>query len=311
LKQPLLASLLMLALILGACANNGASNANTAPANEEPASASAGTITYQSENGPVEVPADPQRVVVFNPYAGHVMALGVGLVGVDTWAMQNPRFQSKLEGVEVVSDDNLEKIIELEPDLIVGLNTLKNIDKLQEIAPTVTFTHGKLDYLTQFLELGKLLNKEQEAAAWINDFQQEAQEAGEAIRAKIGQDASVTVIENFGKELYVYGDKHGRGGEILYREMKLKMPDKVKETALEPGYYATSLEVLPEFVGDYLIVSKNEDNEASFFETDTYKNIPAVKNNRTFTANSKEYFLNDPITLAYQLEFIKQSFLGE
>ena len=298
--------LLLLAFILGACGNNGATQANNAPA-----SGGGDTITYQSENGPVEVPADPKRVIVFNPYAGHVMALGVGLAGVDQWAHQNPGFQSKLAGVEEVSDENLEKIIELEPDLIIGLSVMKNIDKMKEIAPTVTFTHGKLDYLTQFLEIGKLLNKEQEAAAWISDFQQRAVETGEAIKEKIGPDATVTIVENFGKDLYVYGDSYGRGGEILYREMKLNMPDKVKENALTPGYYALSLEVLPEFVGDYLIVSKNEDNEASFFESDTYRNIPAVKNNHAFTVNSKEYFLNDPITLNFQLEFIKQSFLGE
>ena len=40
------------------------------------------------------------------------------------------------------------------------------------------------------------------------------------------------------------------------------------------------LEVLPEFAGDYVIFSKNPDTDNSFQETDTYKNIPAVKNNQ-------------------------------
>ena len=40
--------------------------------------------------------------------------------------------------------------------------------------------------------------------------------------------------------------------------MKLKMPEKVKEKALKEGYYALSTEVLPEFAGDYLIVSKTK-----------------------------------------------------
>ena len=30
------------------------------------------------------------------------------------------------------------------------------------------------------------------------------------------------------------------------------MPEKVKEMALNDGYYALSLEVLPEFAGDYV-----------------------------------------------------------
>jgi iron complex transport system substrate-binding protein len=298
-KKLLIPSLLLLALILSACGNDETENSKNTP----------DTITYQSENGPVEVPANPQRVIVFHPYAGYVMALDVGLVGVDTWAKQNPRFQDKLEGVEEVTEESLEKIIELNPDLIIGLSTMKNTDKLNEIAPTVTFTHGKLDYLSQYLEIGKLLNKEKEAQAWIDDFKIRAQEAGDEIRERIGEDATVTIIENFEKQLYVYGDSFGRGGEILYQEMKLKMPKKVKDKALDQGYYALSLEVLPEYVGDYLIISNNTDTDTSFLESDTYKNIPAVKNNQVFKANSKEFFFNDPITLEYQLEFFKQKFL--
>src|SRR5690606_24071598 len=134
-------------------------------------------------------------------------------------------------------------------------------DKLNEIAPTVTFTYGKVDYLTQHIEIGKLLNKEKEAQAWVDDFKKRAQAAGEEIKAKIGEDATVSVIENFDKQLYVYGDNWGRGTEILYQEMHLAMPEKVKETALKEGYYALSQEVLPEFAGDYVILSK-------FSETD-------------------------------------------
>lgn len=297
--------LILLLFSLAACGGNTEENKNTSNSNEGTTS---DTITYQSENGPIEVPANPQRVVVLSTFAGNVLALDVPVVGVDSWSKGNPRY--KLDDVEEVTDENLEKIIELEPDLIIGLSTIKNIDKLKEIAPVVTFTYGKLDYLTQQMEIGKLVNKEAEAQKWIDDFKQRAQEAGEEIKAKIGEDATVSVIENFNKELYVFGDNWARGTEILYQEMKLKMPEKVKEMALEAGFYSLSLEVLPEFVGDYLIVSKAEDTETSFMESETYKNIPAVKNNQAYVANAKEFYFNDPITLEYQLEFFIESFLG-
>ena len=60
-------------------------------------------------------------------YAGNVMALDVNLVGVDSWSKMNPRFDKKLKDVDEVSDENLEKIIELEPDLIIGLSTIKTL----------------------------------------------------------------------------------------------------------------------------------------------------------------------------------------
>lgn len=267
------------------------------------------TITYESEDGPVEVPANPERVVVLSTFAGNVLALDVPLVGVDSWSKGNPNYA--LEDVEAVSDENLEKIIELKPDLIIGLSSIKNVDKLKEIAPTVTFTYGKLDYLEQHLEIGKLLNKEQEAQQWIDDFKTRAAEIGNQIKEKIGEDATVTVIENFDKELYVFGDNWARGTEILYQEMKLPMPEKVKETALQEGYASLSLEVLPEYVGDYLIVSKNEDSSSSFMETDTFQNIPAVKNGNMFVADATKFYFNDPITLDYQLDFFEENFLKE
>ncbi|ARA97986.1 MULTISPECIES: iron-hydroxamate ABC transporter substrate-binding protein [Geobacillus] len=307
-RKAWLSLLLLFTLLLSACGNAADDNKknNASPEEKKPE-----TITYQSENGEVEVPADPKRVVVLSTFAGHVLALDVPIVGVDSWSKMNPLFEEKLKDAEVVTDEDIEKIMALKPDLIIGLSNTKNVDKLSKIAPTVTFTYGKVDYLTQFLEIGKLLNKEKEAKAWIDDFKQRAQQAGEEIRAKIGENATVTVAENFDKQLYVFGNNWARGTEILYQEMKLKMPKAVEEQALKPGYYAVSLEALPQFVGDYLILSKNGDNDTSFMETNTFKNIPAVKNGHMFVADAKAFYFNDPITLDYQLDFFKKHFLGQ
>ena len=232
-KKVLFPLLLLLALLVSACGSGSPEKVVENPASDEKQS---DTITYQSENGSIEVPAHPQRVIVLSSFTGNIMALDVPLVGVDSWSKMNPRFAEKLKQVEEVSDESLEKIIELDPDLIIGLSTIKNIDKLSQIAPTVTYTYDKVDYLTQHLELGKLVNKEKEAQAWIDDFKQRAKKAGEDIKAKIGADSTVSVIESFDKQLYVFGDNWGRGTEILYQEMKLKMPEKVKEMALNDGY---------------------------------------------------------------------------
>lgn len=267
------------------------------------------TITYQSESGPVKVPANPKRIVVVSSFAGNVLALDGNIVGVDSWSKNNPTFKDQLKNAEEVSEDNLEKIIDLNPDLIIGLSTTKNIDKLKEIAPTVTFTWGKLDYLEQHLEIGKLLNKEKEAQDWVNDFKNRAQAAGKEIKAKIGDDATVSVIESYDKQLYVFGNNWARGTEILYQAMGLNMPKKVKEKALKPGYFAISTEVLPEYAGDYIIFSKYDNADNSFLETETYKNIPAVKNNHVFEMDGSSASFSDPITLDHQLEFFKKSFL--
>jgi len=305
-KKLLFPFILLLALVISACSNESSGKVDTTTKKEEQPK----TITYQSETGPIEVPANPKKVILLSGFTGNVIDLGVNIVGVDVWSKNNPTFKDELKDVEEVSDENLEKIIELEPDLIIGLSNIKNLDKLKEIAPTVTYTWGKVDYLTQHLEIGKLLNKEKEAQAWIDDFKSRAQTAGEEIRAKIGEDATVSVLEAYDKDLYVFGDNWARGTEILYQAMNLKMPEKVKEMALKSGYYTISTEVLPEYAGDYVILSKYADADSSFQETETYKNIPAVKNKRVFELNGNGASFSDPVTLENQLEFFKKSFLG-
>lgn len=303
-KKTLVLLMMAFVLIFSACSNQQDNGSTSNDKNK--------TISYQSENGPIEVPANPQRIVVLNSFvSGHVMALGGNIVGIDTWSKANPRYQKYLSNAIEVSDENIEKIIELNPDLIIVAPTNKNIDKLSKIAPTVTYTYGKVDYLTQYLEVGKLMNKEKVAQEWIDNFKERAQKAGEEIKAKIGENATVSVIESFDKQLYVFGDNFGRGTEILYKEMKLKMPEKVREKAQKQGYYAISPEVLPEFVGDYIVFSKNSSADNSFQETKTYKNIPAVKNNRVIEVNASEFYFNDPLTLDYQLDLLKTSLLSK
>ncbi|KMY49630.1 iron-hydroxamate ABC transporter substrate-binding protein [Peribacillus loiseleuriae] len=307
-KKLFIPLVLFLILLLSACGSK-ANNTNTEAS--KPSSES-DTFTYQSENGPVEVPSKPKRVVVLTRFlTGNVMALGVPVVGVDEMSKTNPRFEEKLKDIEAVSDESLEKIIELEPDLIIGLSGIKNIDKFKQIAPTVTYTYGKVDYLTQQLEIGKLLNKEKEAQTWVNDFKARATKAGEEIKEKIGEDATVSVIETFNKQLYVYGYNYGRGTEILYNEFKLGMPQKVKESTEQDGYFALSTEVLTDYLGDYVIFSKNSDEDNSFQYTEMYKNIPAVKNNHVFEADAKAFYFNDPLSQEYQLEFFIKNFLGK
>lgn len=310
-KKLLIPFTLLLLLVISACGSNDSTSENEGSGTIPPEDTHPETITYESENGPVEVPADPQRVVLLSGFAGNVLDLGVNVVGAESWSLNSPALKEELKDAVEVTDESLEEIIELEPDLIIGLSTIKNVDKLSEIAPTVTYTWGKVDYLTQHIEIGKLLNKEEEAKAWVKDFKARVEAAGEEIKAKIGEDATVSVIESYGKDLYVFGDNWARGTEILYQGMGLKMPEKVKEVALESGYYTLSAEVLPEYAGDYIVLSKYSDADTSFQETETYKNITAVKNNHVFEMEGNGASFSDPITLEKQLAFFKESFLGE
>ena len=305
-KKLLLILTLLMTLTLAACASGSADDSK----GESEDNASSDTIVYESETGPVEVPADPQRVVVLSSYAGDLIKLDVPIVGVDSWSAANPSFDEALKDAEVVSNEDIEKIIELEPDLIIGLNNIQNAEKLEKIAPTVLFTYGKNDYLQQHIEIAKVVNKEKEATEWVEDFKKRAEDLGTRIKEKIGEDATVTVAENFEKQLYLFGDNWGRGTEILYQAMGLKMPKQVQDVALEPGYFAISQEVLGDYTGDYLVLSLTEEQDTSFMDAAWFKEIPAVKNGNLIVADARTAYFNDAMTLDDQLDFFEQEFLG-
>lgn len=303
--------LLVLALLLSACGGNSSSD-NTKQQSSNHDNDKKATRTYQSEKGPVKVPNHPKRVVLLSSYfAGDVTSLGVNVVGVDEWGKKSPVLKDQLKNAKVVSDQNLEGIIGLHPDLIIGLSTAKNVDKLQKIAPTVTYTYGKLDYLQQYVEVGKLLNKEQQAKKWVKDFKQRAGDIGKKVKAKIGKDTTVTVIEKFNKQFYLCGANWARGTEILYQAMGLKMPEKVKKATEKNGYQDLSPEAMPEFAGDYMVISQPAGTDNSFQKTETYKNIPAVKNGHVIEVDDNAFQFNDPISLDYELGVLKKAFLGK
>jgi iron complex transport system substrate-binding protein len=310
-KKRLFIFILFSALILFAGCNTTEDTNSDNQTDEDSTEGKNETFTYESETGPIDVPTNPERVVVLSGYTGDVLKLGVNVVGVDTWSKNNPTFAEELADVALVSEDNLESVIALNPDLIIALSTVKNVDQLKDIAPTVTYTWGKLNYLDQHIEIGKLLNKEAEATRWVEDFRSRATAIGEEIKATIGEDTTVSVIEAFGKDLYVYGNNWARGTEILYQTMGLNMPEKVKEDALESGYFTLSQEVLPEYVGDYLVLSKYQEADTAFEETDTFKNIPAVQNGNVIEMQGEGASFTDPITLEKQLAFFKEAFLGK
>lgn len=317
------ALVLLFVLVLSACGNaqteqgaattEASTETSTEAATSEPAAgedAASGTVTYESETGPVEVPANPTRIVALTN-APNVLSLDIAPVGVDQWTGENPLFTDKLKDVAVVTEEQPETVAALAPDLIIAGSTMKNLDQLSKIAPTVTYTWGKLNYLDQQVEIGKLLGKEAEAQAWVDDFSKRASAVGDKIKAKYGDDVTVSVIEVDGKSAYVMGESWARGTEIVYQAMGLNMPEKVKEAVSTEGYYSLSLEVLPEYMGDFVLVSRKLDANNEIIGSEIWNQIPAVKEGHVIEFESRASSYSDPTTLENLLGIFEKGFLED
>lgn len=263
------------------------------------------TRVYQSETGKVELPENPKRVaVLFHPFTGNLIKLGITPIAITEWPKRSKFLAGKLEKAEVVGEDSIEKLLSLRPDLIITSSDDKNIKKYREIAPTVAIPFPKYDYLQQHIEIGKIVGKEKEARAWVDEWKQKTAQERKRIQDAIGKDATIMLLESYNKELYVYGKNWGRGGEVIYQALGLKAPEKVQKEVFPNGYKAISSEVIPEYAGDYIFLGEGSDTDNSFVKIDLWKNIPAVKNNRVILFDADSFSFNDPVTLESELDFI-------
>ncbi len=126
---------LVLIGLLAACGNDSSKTT------ESDSKDTGETRIYHAENGDVEIPVEPKRVAVLaHTYVGNVLELGVTPIAVNEWVKGNKFFGNQIKDVEVVADGEIEKLVELEPDLIITFTSDQNIKKYSEIAPVVALT---------------------------------------------------------------------------------------------------------------------------------------------------------------------------
>ncbi|HFI0135163.1 TPA: ABC transporter substrate-binding protein [Streptococcus suis] len=256
-----------------------------------------------------DIPAQPKKVVSLNfANTGYLVQLGFDVVGATSYDLENPAFADKLSGATAVTSEDLEAIAALEPDLIVTGSTDEKIEQLAEIAPTITLEYGKHSYTETLTVFSQIFGQEATVEEWQTTWKETIASAAKEIKAKTGDNATFTIMGYLGQDLYLFGNNWGRGGEIIYQELNFAAPQKVKDEVFGPGFLAVSQEVLPDYAGDYIILAVEDDSvAASLLDSDVWKNLPAVQNNRVIKVDSKAFYFNDPISLEYQLTVLKEA----
>ena len=324
----LLALILGLAMLLGACGKLE-SNTNSLRS-EEKSDASAAisetsssvnsesneTVIFHAGNGDIKVPKHPQRIVDLTDfYTGYFLAIGAKPVAVAAGAMENPYLKGKLDGVENIGNEpSPEKILELNPDLIITFTGMEGIDKLEQIAPVVAFDYGKKNFKDLMIDFGQLTGKENEAKEWVNQWNQKISDLKPKVQAAVGN-KTVSILNPYAKGLFVFGHNYGRGGEIIYNEFELKAPPEVQKSVIDSGIgWATiSLEKLSEFSGDIIFTcpwAGDTSDPKIVYDSLIWKGLPAVKAGHVFQLNPKGDTYNDAISLEAQLDFITTSLLS-
>ncbi len=302
--KKLLVSIIFLSLLLmlGACSKTEESR------QEESKGESLETRKIDTVMGEVEVPENPERVVV-DWDLGHVVALGIEPVGASKTTLDYGLLlkQFVTDRTEEIGQDgqvSYEKVLELNPDLIITWDR-EQVEEYKKIAPTVVFETQNYDGIhDQLTAMGEILNRQDEAEKWLTDFDERIAKAKEKIEEVIPADATFTIIDaGTIKDAMVVGETAERGGLAAYQVLDLTPQEKVKSELIdkEKNRAEVSWETISDFAGDYIfLITQGEDAKTEL--PSLWNSLDAVKKGHVVELYVKEYFTGDPISTLLQAE---------
>jgi len=312
-KNRLATLLLMLTMlmILAACGSGAGTDATpgTSEASTDPSSGSVPSDAkriYKSLSGDVEIPAEPKRIVT-DMYVSDLLALGVKPVGSIQYYLENPYYLDQVKGIESIGDRNavsLEKVAALNPDLIITYSDqAQEIENYQKIAPTVVIPYGTFTNVQDEIRgFGELMNKSEEAEAWLKTYTERVKAASAKVKAVIRPEETFSILEVSDKSYYGYGDNFGRGGQAVYRALELAPLERTrKELMGDTQWKEISREVVGDYAGDHIFLTVGEKNK-NYQGDSVWKSLPAVKNNQVYELQEDRYWYFDPIAIQGQAE---------
>lgn len=266
-RSPLssIALLAVLALFVLVAAGCGSDDDSTTNASAE-GGASTRTVT-DFTGAEVEVPANPQRVVVVNDeLTDDALALGVKPVAISKGQGQDgpPRYLGdRVAGIPVIGDVNqpdLDKVLDAKPDLIVVSYAFEEgplagqVEKLKKIAPVfVASSPEKDEWKSTLKQVGVALNREQQAADWQARYDAKTKD----VAAKLGTDAGPTrpevTIARWNPDGPTFLNT-GTFASTVAADLGLKRP-KNQQGAGQGHGESLSLEALGELEADWIFLS--------------------------------------------------------
>lgn len=264
----------------------------------------------------VEIPTNPQRVVALWSI-GEMLALDTKPVGATSHLL---RFYSDEEkqDIEIVGDDvmgDYERILALNPDLILvyARATEEEIEQYSKIAPTVA-TSFFGDPFQALKDMGDILNKEEQAAQWIEDYNKRVALARTNLADVTSQHEKALVLQLALKNIYIY---HSNTFPTIYDAYDFELPDVQRKLQEDDSFVSQqlSLEVLPDFAdADRIFVIVNDEESKSALEnlqeSSVWNGLPAVKNKQVYEIGNR-LSTKDVSTLDWALDEVPLLLKGE
>ncbi|WP_043847642.1 ABC transporter substrate-binding protein [Crystallibacter crystallopoietes] len=212
---------------------------------ETPAAGSGFPLTIEHAMGSTTIEEQPQRVVALDPsYMDAALLLEADLAGYVQYRQDPDKpFAEYLGDVEAataesvnvgtLAEPNLEKILELEPDLIVSAQVRHEAlyDQLSKIAPTIFSVSTGPTWKENVSFLGEALGKKEKADELVAAYEERAKAVGEEILAK-DPEATYSLVRFAGEDTARLYSSNSFIGEIM-ADMGIPRPEGAPDTTEE------------------------------------------------------------------------------
>jgi iron complex transport system substrate-binding protein len=255
-----LVAVLALASLLAACGSDGDTKSDAAATEDTTAAADAGPVTITHHYGETEVKEVPKRIVALDlQWTDVLVALGAQPIAFAGSPQADPKTGRYAWQTDLSQDAEMldvgagelpfEKVAALRPDLIVvtyGAQDKAAYDKLSAIAPTIPMlTDRQVDRWQDIATAaGKVLHKEDEAAALIQQVDDDVKQVGVDIPTLKGK--TFTLAQYIpGDAIYVVADKND-GSSVFFQDLGLVMYGPVEQAGKDQG------QARPTFSGEHV-----------------------------------------------------------
>lgn len=269
--------------------------------NQKQKEATGETVTVTHSLGTVEVPINPQRVVALDFSAlENLDYLGIKPVGIPKSGVPSHLSKYKddpsIADVGTVVEVNLEKINELQPDLIIiGGRLADSYNDLSAIAPVIYPTvMGTTDFLGAFKsnldDLGRIFDKQDEVDRAYAGIVKKVEE----VKAKIdtSDDRALILLHNRGRfSAYGSGSRFGIIHDVLgFKEAEKGLGTQIHGTPVSSEFVQkANPDVI--FIVDRSMIVGNGVMDKDEVENKLVKQTNAAQNGKIFYLNPEVWYL--------------------
>jgi iron complex transport system substrate-binding protein len=244
--------------------------------------------------GMIKIPASPKRVVVLDPdRLDNALALGHRPVGATSGETESPA----IEEVGTVTKPDLQKIAELEPDLILGSaqRHVKLYPGLSRIAPTVFTDDTDAGWKDTFALDGLALGRQRKAQELLAAYEKRADEVGAAI--PYADQRRISIVGFTADRVRIYGPGSFAGGVL--HDVGLGRPERqLLADQADKRFAELDTDRIAEADGDFVFVAADSGEAAERVSVADWAALTAVRTGRSRIVPTETWITAASITAA-------------